>query len=220
MRQGKQMTQIRRFTVVCGCLSALVALGCPSGPSRVHPPGIDADAAGLAAIKQYDSNGDEALSGDELLKIPGIKDEALPKYDKDGDGSVTAAEITERIIEWQESRVGLGQSFLCSVLLDGAPIEGAVVKFVPEDFLGTEVKAAVGTSNSRGVVHVGIPQEDLPEDLKGINGMQLGLFKVEITHPDHNIAAIYNTQTTLGEECAHDRRIRSPTDVVFMMISQ
>ena len=86
--------------------------------------------------------------------------------------------------------------------------------------MGGLVKAAVGTSNRRGVVHVGIPQEEMPDNLKGINGMQLGLFKVEITHPDYSIPARYNTETTLGEECAHDRRIRSPTDVVFMVQSQ
>ena len=221
MRQVRKMAQITRFALVGGCLSALVTLGCSSGPTRVLPPSIDADDAGAAAIQQYDSNGDGALSGAELDKVPGIKVPiTFPKYDKDGDGSVTAAEIAERIREWQKSRRGIGQSFLCSVYLDGEPLEGAQVKFIPEAFLGGAVKAAVGISNRRGVVRVGIPQEELPDDLKGINGMQLGLFKVEITHPDFNIPAMYNTETTLGEECAHDRRIRSPNDVVFMITSQ
>ncbi len=219
MRQVREMAQITRFALVGGCLSALVTLGCSSGPTRVMPPSIDAGAAGAAAIEQYDSNGDGALSGGELDKVPGIKGQ-IAKYDRDGDGSVTAEEITERIGEWQKSRVGIGQSFLCSVFLDGEPLEGAQVKFVPEAFLGGSVKAAVGTSNRRGVVRAGIPQEEMPDNLKGINGMQLGLFKVEITHPDYNIPARYNTETILGEECAHDRRIRSPTDVVFMVQSQ
>ena len=57
-------------------LVSMLALSCAScsfGPARVKQPGIDASAAGSAAIETYDKNGDGIISGDELEKAPALK---------------------------------------------------------------------------------------------------------------------------------------------------
>ena len=223
MRQAKNVRQTVLLVVVGGCLSALITPGCSFGPSRVLPPEIDPSGAAAAAILEYDADGDGALSGTELDRVPAIKGKAtLFKYDKDSDGTVTAAEISARIEEWKASMTGIGRPFQCTIMLDGKPLEGATVKFIPEAFLGPAVKGGSGKTSGRGTVRVRMSEADLPGDLKGVSGMQLGLFRVVVTHPTKTIASEFTdvSTTPLGEENAHDRRIRSPADVVLNVKSR
>ena len=147
------------------------------GPSRVHPPGIDADAAGPAAIQEYDTNGDQAIAGDELAKAGSIR-QAFMKIDGAVEGSspdqkITADEITARINKWKESRVGR-MATQCTVRWRGQPLAGAEVRFVPEKFLGEDIQAAVGTTDQNGTAVLSIPDVKPP-------GVAPGLYKVEIS---------------------------------------
>ena len=72
--------------------------------------------------------------------------------------------------------------------------------FVPEDFLGQGVKAGTGTTVEDGTAMLSVPDADLPAALKGIQGMQLGMYRVKITHPQLQIPTRYNTETTLSKE--------------------
>jgi len=179
-------------------IAALYVAGCSRTPPRVYPPGINS-SAGDDAIEQYDANGDGQIAGEELDKVPGIKG-ALENIDTNGDGAVTADEIYERIGAWEKSKLGRTSATI-RITHDGKPLAGAIVKMVPEDFLGDEIQAASGQSNEAGVATMNIPLENDPEK---IGGMQVGLYRVEITKPGEDIPAKYNTQTELGVEIAQD----------------
>ena len=193
-------------------LLAALLFGC-GGPSRIHPPGIDADAAGPAAIQEYDANKDGAIAGDELAKAGSIR-QAFARIDGAVEGSspdqkVTAEEITARINQWKESRVGR-MALQCTVKYRGMPLEGATVTFVPEKFLGENVQAANGTTDRNGTAVVRIPDVDPP-------GVAPGLYKVEISKQvggQEQVPPQYNTQTILGQEVANDA-IGMETGIIF-----
>ncbi len=123
--------------------------------------------------------------------------------DKNGDGQISKEEIESRVQQWIDSKVSI-LSFHCSVRLDGKPLEGATVRYIPESFMGGAVEEATGTTDASGAAVLAIDQEKLPAHLKGINGMRSGFYKIEITHPSTAIPAKYNTATTLGQEVASD----------------
>ena len=184
-----------------GCALAVilaVAVGCQRGPSRLYPPPIDASAAGAKAIEMYDTDKDGKISGAELDKCPALR-AALAQIDATGEGSITAAKITARIKAWQDSKLGR-MSLSCTVLHNGKPLANAGVKFVPEKFLGENVKTASGKTDANGVAMISVPttgRDDPP-------GVAPGLYRVEITKAGDNVPAKYNSDTTLGQEVALD----------------
>ncbi len=195
--------------------SLLLAIGCDD---RVHPPAIDPAAAGEAAISQYDKNNDAKISDAELDAVPGLK-RAMGLYDADGDGGISADEVSSRILEWQEKKIGLAPAYACTVLLKGKPLAGATVTFEPEEYLGGTLVQAIATTDVSGVAFVEIPQADLPSGQDGLHGTQVGVYKVRITHPAKEIAARYNTETVFGLEISNET-IMAQTDennVVFKL---
>ncbi len=182
--------------IVGACLSSIV--GCSRGPAAIHLPDVDPNLAAREAIELYDTNDDGTLSGTELTACPGILGH-LKSYDTDGNGSVSQQEIEAQISQLRSSRVGI-TSLGVRVQLDGRPLKGAQVKLIPEKFLGEEVKVAWGTSNARGIAAMDIRDVDVPASEHGLRGVHYGTYKVEVTHPDVPIPAMYNTQTTLGYE--------------------
>ncbi len=194
---------------------ALLA-SCSSRPPRIPPPQISPDEAGMAAISAYDTDGDRVLSGGELEQCPGLR-ASLSRYDQDGDGSLNAEEIAARLRMWQESRMGM-MPITCVVLLDGRPLDGALVRLVPEPFLGDAVKTATGTTNRRGIALVGVAQSDFDQDLGGLTGAQPGIYRIELTHPTQPLPAIYNTATEFGLEVAQDNA--QLLDLVFRLSSR
>lgn len=192
------------LSVAVVCIGVLAVCGCRRGPTRVQPPGIDASAAGRLAIEKYDTDKDGVIKGAELDKAPALK-AAIKRLDGsvDGkvDGGVSADEVTARIRKWQESKLGK-MSLVCTVYRRGQPLVGATVKFVPEDFLGPNLQTATGTSAELGIVELSAPTD--PNNPNDVPGVPCGFYRVEITKQGENIPAIYNTQTTLGEEIAMD----------------
>ncbi|MBU4270703.1 MAG: hypothetical protein KKE86_00895 [Planctomycetes bacterium] len=190
------------YRMTTGWVLAFVALfvvcaGCPRGPSRIHPPSINASAAGDKAIEMFDADKDGKLSGEELDKCPGVK-AALAQIDPTGQGAVTADMITARIGAWQDSKLGR-MSFSCRVTHNGRPLQGAEVKFVPEKFLGENVQVATGKTDQNGMAMINVPNLTPP-------GLAPGLYRVEITKPGLDIPAKYNTETILGQEAALDAK--------------
>jgi len=177
-----------------GC--CLFVAGCGHEPPRLTAPAIDAVAAGKEAIAEYDTNGDGAISGAELDQCPALKS-ALKKYDN-GTGKITAADITERILKWQESRICMSQQPIL-LTLDGKPLTGATVTAEPEKFLGPAIPAATGVSNAMGTVW--------PQVAQNKPGVFFGLYKLRVSKQvdgKETIPARYNTQTELGFEKAPD----------------
>lgn len=190
------------FGVAAIGLWSVTGSGCDRRPPRVDPPAIDPGGAAAKAIQTYDKNGDGAISGEELDAVPGIKS-ALKLYDKNSDGRVTADEIAARINVWKGSQVGI-MSAACTVKIDGKPLEGAEVEFIPEEYLGTAIKTARGTTGPGGMVALAIAKDDLPPQDKDLHGMHVGTYKIKVTHPTRQIPAKYNTATTIGQEIAQD----------------
>ena len=197
--------RVVRFDVVVVCLGVLAGWGCSCRSSRIHPPAIDASAAGKLAIEQYDTDGDGLIKGAELNKARALK-AAMENLDTNKDGGVSAEEITARIKTWQKTNVGK-MSLSCTVHRRGRPLQRATVKFVPEKFLGDQIQTATGETDEFGVAVLSAPPDP---DVPGDAGVPCGLYRVEITKQDANIRAMYNTETILGQEvavdCANARR--------------
>ena len=95
----------------------------------------------------------------------------------------------------------------CRVTLNNAPLVGAQVKLTPEPFLVPAVKPCSGVTESDGVAYMSIAPEDLPEDMRMLEAVQIGLYKAEITHPRKNLPARYNTASTIGHEIVYSDQI-------------
>jgi hypothetical protein len=182
---------------------ALLA-GCNSGPKRVQPVSIDSSSASSQAIELYDKDGDGAIAGNELDAVPGIK-KYLGNYDRDGDQRVTRDEIAQRLNDWSSQRLALSGASV-AVKLDGQWLDGATVTFVPEPYLGPNVKPASGVTLQNGYTMVSHADEDLPKSSSGraLPGIFSGTYKIQITHPSRSIPSKYNKATELGEEVAYD----------------
>jgi hypothetical protein len=171
--------------------------GCSSKtPDRMEQGGVDAKAAGAAAIAEYDTNHDGAISGAELDKSPGLK-AALKSFDNAGDGKVTADTIAGRIGLWQQSKAALVNVGVV-IMLDGQPLPNAAVTMVPEKFLGPNVSQAKGTTNTQGVAAMNVD---------GKKGAGFGLYRVEVSllaNGQEALPAKYNKNTELGLEVSPD----------------
>jgi hypothetical protein len=192
---------------VMGVLAVALA-GCWNrGPSRVLPPTIDAVAAGEEAIKMYDTNHDGKISGSELDKCPAIK-AAIAQIDPSGKGDITAEMITARIRKWQDSKLGK-MSLGCRITRNGVPLRGATVTFVPEKFLGPNVKPATGKTDANGMAMLSVaPTNAAPGAPREPPGVAPGLYRVVVTAPGGSIPAKYGTEegSILGQEVAMDAK--------------
>ena len=168
-------------------------MGCSNSPPPLRAPKIDSGAAATAVAK-YDANNSGSIEGDELVKVPALKT-SLKRVDKNGDGKVTADEIDERIQRWHGLALGLA---LATVRQNGQPVPDAEVTLVPEEFLGANLKAARGTTDSTGRCNIRISAD--PDE----RGVHMGYYRVQISKksPDgkETIPARYNSETELGVE--------------------
>jgi hypothetical protein len=83
------------------------------------------------------------------------------------------------------------------------PIEGAKVRVVPESFLSEAIQPGEGVTNHRGIAKP--VTVDAPP---GLPGIELGLYRVQITHDSLKIPARYNEATELGFELSPLERNR------------
>lgn len=188
-----------KFVVSALSIGALlIAGGCGGGPAAVPKSRIDVAKAVDGAMSQYDKDGDKVLSGEELEACPGIQS-SLKDYDKDGDKQVSADELGQRLQELIDAPVrSIGP--LLQFKMNGRFVEGATVELIPEKFLEHGMFRATGTTDQMGMASVKLVQEGLPEDLKDVHGVPLGLYRVSVTHPRMKLPASVNTETTLGLE--------------------
>lgn len=189
----------RRLILSLVGISIAAGGGCTGKPSRLAAPTIDRNA-GQAALSKYDQNADGSLSGDELKKVPAIY-AALKRIDSNSDGQVSADEISSRIAVWQNSGIAITK-VVAYVRHNQRPLAGAQVTLVPEEFLGTAVKPAGGTTDQSGAAPLRISAS--PDEA----GVHLGFYRIEVSKKDANgkeiIPARFNTETNLGVEISSD----------------
>ena len=190
---------MKRFHVAAALLGGSLVLlaGCTGRPGRVDPPDYPSDA-GAAAVDAYDANGDDAIGGAELDRVPALR-ASLKQVDTDGDGLLTAREIDARIQSWLDTRTA-EMTVRCEVLLDGSPLANAQIVFEPEPFLGPNVKPASAVTGANGAATVSMAAEHLADPR--YSGVACGWYKIRVTSKDRKIPARYNTETTLGCEVA------------------
>lgn len=185
------------------------------GPTAVAPPSLDPSSAAATAMKSYDKNNDGKLDATELPNVPALK-KHLADYDGDKDGNLTAAEITARISATRKMNVGL-LPLRCTVTMDGKPLEGAKVDFVPEEFMGGAIQPASGMTDAQGMASMGMPLDKLPGGVRGAYAHE-GVYKVKISHPTIKIPPKYNEATTLGHEVVQG--VRDQEGVKFDLTSK
>ncbi|MCH2114224.1 MAG: hypothetical protein MK171_04855 [Pirellulales bacterium] len=182
---------------LCGCQ--------PGGGSAIKPPSVDPAGAAEAAIQAHDADGDGKLSRTELVGCPGLL-VSISKYDTNGDRHLGEEEVSSRLASMYSGGVGLTIR-QCSVLVGGRPLSGATVRLIPEEFLGGAVLTAEGVTDVNGQAQLAVDDAKLPADQRGLDAMQPGVYRVEITHPNRKIPKRYNSETTLGHEVHPGDRI-------------
>src|SRR6476620_6905195 len=187
------------------CSAALTAI---AGCRGVKEYRVDPVAASKAAMEQYDKNGDGLLDMTELRACPALLRE-LRSYDSSKDKKLSADEIGAQIQDMYGQGPGM-ISLNCTVSLDGTALSGATVRFIPEAFLGPQIKEADGVTSSSGTAALGISPDELPKELRRHHLMRVGIYRVEITHPTKKIPAKYNTETELGFEFHQTNHVQSP----------
>jgi hypothetical protein len=100
-------------------------------------------------------------------------------------------EVDQPLMNWQ-----------CQVLVRGQPLDGAKVVFEPEPFMKDIIGSAEGTTEYGGIANMVVVPSDAPAGAPTGRGIQPGLYKVRVTHPQMNIAAKYNSETQLGAEAS------------------
>ena len=182
--------------------------GCGGREGSATKPSINPSAAGRKAIELYDKDGSGTLSEDELAASPGLL-AALDRYDKDGDRQISRAEIEERL----QSIVATGTGWLtvnCRVLQAGRPLAGANVRFVPDACMENALIPATGTTDTNGQVNPAVADTQLPDEKKGLQVMQPGIYRVEIKH-----ANVKQPHKPLG--CDIDEIARGGTEPVIRL---
>ena len=149
-------------------------------------------------MRQYDTNNDGSISGDELNLASELK-ASLAQIDLDNDKRLTAEEIDARVKEWQNSKVA-EMPVRCKVTLNGYPLKDADVRFIPVDFLGPELSPAGGTTSESGVAVISMPKEKLSDSR--YPGVACGWYKISVTSSIKKIPSLYNSDTNLGCEVA------------------
>jgi len=105
----------------------------------------------------------------------------------------------------------------CTVILDGGPLSGATVKFIPEAFLGSEINPAEGVTNGAGIASMSIAAAELPKELRRTAALRVGIYRVEVTHPMKKLPAKYNTESELGFDFHAGDHVQPPT---FNLVSK
>jgi hypothetical protein len=175
-------------------ITAGLSSGCSSGPKTLAAPKYDPASIADAALRDYDRNGNGTLEAAELDACPGLK-AALGGIDTDRDGKLSRDELVARFSAYHSAGT---ISVPITVTLDGAPLADANLTFTPEACMGATVKTMTAKCDESGAVGSYAIGDT------GYAGLNAGLYRVAITKPDasghETLPARYNAQTTLGCE--------------------
>ena len=131
-------------------------VGCGGG---VAPIRLDGEQASATALSQWDGNGDGRLTEAELEAAPGLRS-ALARLDTDGDRALSPDEIRARLAAYAEQSEFVGTTV--QVQSSGRPVAGVQVKMELESFLGSGLPVFEGVSDEGGMVSLASQPEGLP----------------------------------------------------------
>ena len=179
-------------------LLILTLVGCSRFPPEPAFPKIDPRQAAIEALGKYDKDGDGRLSADEMS--PSLK-AALAQVDRDADGNISEGELADRVTDWLESGDALVEAIV-QVTLDGKPLVAAKVTVEPESFLGSTYESVQSITDETGLATFRGHDPNLP-------GLHLGFYTVRISKLTEDgielVPQEYNVQSALGIEVAGDR---------------
>jgi hypothetical protein len=190
----------------------VLSVGCGSSGDNGVSPAI----AAVRVMELYDANKDSLLDATELKACPPLA-ASLRNYDRDADGKIAVDEVTIRLERLFADGNNLA-SVTISVTLDGQPLSGAKVRLCPAEFLGGELDVAEGVTDEAGTALPTIPGEHLPAEFSSSPLVQKIPYVVEVTHPERQIPARYNTASELGFEV--DPSVRGGLSRVFALTSK
>ena len=180
-------------------VASIVAIGCTNVDTPVEIPTYDASKITEEAFALADADKDKTIDSEEIQPFPGLA-AGGSRVDPNGDGSVSQEELISRIKFYNDDQIALVD---CNVriILDGHPLEGATVTFVPEPFMGPTIQEASAVTDQDGFCYPGVDGVEL-------TGIQSGMYRVEVSKVDDRgqevVPEQYNTKTTLGQEVATD----------------
>jgi len=185
---------------------------CSSRPVSPSKPHIDTDSAAAKALELFDSNSDGALDNEELKRVPGLS-EGKKRADADGNGTLSADEIAQRIASWYESPRKLISTELVFTY-NKRLVRRAKVTLVPEPFLQEWLSPVTGETSETGAFAPTISQE--------IPGAYMGYYRVKVSVQSggkERIPPKFNEQTELGVELCHDRPVVEENFVIPIEMS-
>ena len=106
---------------------------------------------------------------------------AIKTYDKDKNKRISRDEIVTRLQKYVNSRVALTQ-LVAVVRLNNRPLEGAMVRFVPEPYFDSSIKPATGKTGRSGGAMMDVDDRDSPSNQVGLVGVQFGTYRVKSPH--------------------------------------
>ena len=190
----------------CQPVCVLVGLGLAgcSSSSNTNPlespaPKYDGNAVARAAITQFDKDGNGSLEPGEVSVACPALHQAFAAIDGNRDKKLSTDELVKRVEAYGAVTAG-SVSVGVIVTVDGAPLEGATVTFVPEPCMGDALKPASAKTNVAG--HC----DQFTIDGKTYRGPPAGLYKIQVTKDGTPLPARFNTQTVLGRDVYPDAR--------------
>ena len=140
-------------------VAAITCCGCnEGGRSAIEIPHVDPSTA--ASIAQTVRPGRERIAEQCGTGQLSCNARAALRHEQ-GRTRIPADEIAARLTARFSGGVGLTQ-VSCRVTVGGRPLDGATVRFVPERFLQSAVKPAVGTTDRQGAAIIAIADDELP----------------------------------------------------------
>lgn len=175
------------FKAMFGMLATMsLVAGCgDSPPEAVGAPRYEPQKFASSLLQRCDADSSGTISKEEAAKAPGLVAD-WDRYDSDGDGALSADELAARAQVWVDRRDGM-VSIRCVVKQQGKQLGNVTVKLIPDESLEGVIQPAETVTHESRSSSLSIPPELKSEAHKKIAGMQYGLYRVEVSHPDMNL---------------------------------
>jgi hypothetical protein len=163
-------------------------VGCSSKPQALVPVSLSPDESAQRAMDAYDKSGDSMLDAGECS--PGFL--ALMKTaDENGDGKLDVNEISTRLNKIEAQGIAL-TTLVVSIQHSGNPVRKRKIRLSPDPVF-PNLSSATGVTDEFGMV-------SFFSEGQTLDGVQPGLFSVEISQPDGFITAKKGLEIGLAAE--------------------